>query len=174
MTQQPTSNASSSRLRLGVITGAHGVRGYVKIRSFTQDPANIASYGPLYDDEGHKIVILSITSEKGEVIVARVEGVDTRTGAEALRGTQLYIDRHLLPDLGNEEFYHADLIGLLAQDTEGNEVGMVIGVHNYGASDVLEIETRAGKKMSLPFTHEAVPTIDILKGRVTVLKELMI
>ncbi len=154
---------------LGEIGAAHGIRGEVSIRTFTEDPADIAAYGPLSDKAGKrtfKIAGLRVTAKS---VIARLHGVDDRTAAEKLRNTGLYVKRSQLPDLEPGEYYYEDLAGLAAVDAEGCGLGTVAGVVNYGAGDLVEI-SRPGERETLlvPFTKEAVPTVDLGAGRVTV------
>ncbi len=156
------------RICVGVVAGAHGVRGLVKVKSFTQDPRDLAAYGPLTDEAGGRRLLLEIAGEAKGLLLARVEGVSDRNAAEALKGLRLYVPRSALPDPGEEEYYQADLVGLSAFDGEGAFQGTVKAVQNYGAGDILEIESQEGKLMLLPFTKAAVPEIDIAAGRLVI------
>jgi len=153
------------RLCLGIIVAPHGVRGDVRIRTFTERPEDIASYGPLTDETGGRSFdIRPLTPLKGG-IRARIAGVKDRNAAEALKGTRLYVDRDSLPPVGDDAFYHADLIGLEARDTDGAALGTVQAVFDFGAGDMLEVALK-GRRMPLlvPFTREAVPEIRIGEG----------
>lgn len=162
--------AESDRVRLGEITGAHGVKGEVKIRAYTERPEDICAYGPLSDEAGARLFkILSVRVLKNGVVGARLEGVSDRNAAEALRGTRLYIPRARLPEPGENEWYHSDLIGLRAQDPEGCPLGSVIAVHNFGAGDLLEIRPPGSRKTLLvPFTSDCVPEVNVMSGTVVV------
>ena len=160
---------SSERICVGAITGAFGVAGEVRLKSFCADPTAIADYGPLYTEDGSRSFVVKLTRPVAGGLGARVTGIKTKEEADALRGTELYVDRTRLPSLPDDEFYHSDLIGLQAVDTGGVMLGSVVAVHNHGAGDILEI-TGPGRKTALilPFTLAAVPTVDLAAGRVVV------
>jgi 16S rRNA processing protein RimM len=160
---------SSERICVGAITGAFGVAGEVRLKSFCADPTAIADYGPLYIEDGSRSFVVKLTRPVAGGLGARVKGIKTKEEADALRGTELYVDRTRLPSLPDDEFYHSDLIGLQAVDTGGVMLGSVAAVHNHGAGDILEI-TGPGRKtaLMLPFTLAAVPTVDLAAGRVVV------
>ena len=160
---------SSERICVGAITGAFGVAGEVRLKSFCADPTAIADYGPLYTEDGSRSFVVKLTRPVAGGLGARVTGIKTKEEADALRGTELYVDRARLPSLPDDEFYHSDLIGLQAVDTGGVMLGSVVAVHNHGAGDILEI-TGPGRKtaLMLPFTLAAVPTVDLAAGRVVV------
>lgn len=154
---------------LGEIGAAHGIRGEVSIRTFTEDPADIAAYGALSDKSGKrtfKIANLRVTAKS---VIARLDGVDDRTAAEKLRNTGLYVKRGQLPDLAPGAFYYEDLAGLSAVHPDGSGLGTIAGVVNFGAGDLVEI-ARPGERETLlvPFTKEAVPVVDLDAGRVTI------
>lgn len=154
---------------LGAIAGAHGVRGLVKIKSFTQDPANLTAYGPLADESGERRFEIAVTGQAKGLLVARIAGVEDRDAAQALRGVRLYVARAALPEPKEaEEFYQADLIGLAAEDPQGRPLGKVTAVENYGAGDFLEIQPPEGAPLLVPFTKVVVPLIDLEGGRVVV------
>jgi len=162
--------ANKRRVLLGEITGAHGIKGDVVIRTYTTVPAAIAEYGPLEDATGQRQIRIRVrrVTEKG--IVAGVDGIGDRNSAEALKGTQLYVARKALPETAEQEFYHADLVGLEARDAAGTPIGRVIGVVNYGAGDLIEISRHGQKETELvPFSTAFVPEIDIAAGRLVVL-----
>lgn len=156
------------RVCLGIMVGAHGVRGLVKVKSFTEVPADVAAYGPVSDKSGRRRWTLQITGPapgKQGVVLARVEGVCDRNAAQELHGTELYVERAALPALEEEEtFYHADLIGLRVEDPAGRLLGQVTAVENHGAGDVLEVEQPDGKPLLLAFTKAVVPAVDIAGG----------
>ncbi len=160
---------SSERICVGAITGAVGVAGEVRLKSFCADHTAIAEYGPLYTEDGSRSFVVKLTRPVAGGLGARVTGIKTKEEADALRGTELYVDRTRLPSLPDDEFYHSDLIGLQAVDTGGVMLGSVVAVHNHGAGDILEI-TGPGRKtaLMLPFTLAAVPTVDLAAGRVVV------
>ncbi|MGF1502695.1 MAG: ribosome maturation factor RimM [Paracoccaceae bacterium] len=153
-------------LCIGAIAGAYGVQGEARLKSFCADPAAIASYGPLATEDG-RVFELEITRTLKAGFAARLTGVATREAADALKGTRLYAPRERLPALPDDEFYHADLIGLTAVDTGGTEIGRVRAIFDHGAGDVLEIAGAAGE-VSVPFTREIVPTVDLASGRLVV------
>ena len=158
----------SRRVCLGVIAGAHGVRGQVRIKSFTEDPADLTAYGPLGDEAGTRRFEVTLTGRAKGVLVARVAGVSDREGAEALRGTRLYVARAALPEPEEETYYHADLIGLAVEDRNGRPLGKVSAVLNFGAGDVIEIARPEAASLMVPFTRTAVPVVDVAGGRLVV------
>ena len=153
---------------MGVITGAHGVRGEVRVKSFTAEPDAIARYGPLEDERGGRRFALTLTGAVKGVLIARLDGVADRNAAERLKGTHLYLPREALPPPGPDEYYHADLIGLAAVLRDGAPLGQVRAVHEYGAGDSLEVETPDGGIVMVPFTEAVVPEIDLAAGRLVV------
>jgi 16S rRNA processing protein RimM len=157
-----------ARVCLGAIAGAHGVRGLVKIKSFTQDPANLTAYGPLTDESGQRRFEIAVSGQAKGVLLARIEGVEDRDAAQALRGVRLYVARAVLPEPEAEEFYLADLIGLAVEDPDGRPLGKVATVENYGAGDLLEIARPEDAPLLVPFTKAAVPLVDLEGGRVVV------
>jgi 16S rRNA processing protein RimM len=152
---------------LGRITGPQGIKGEVKLQSFTADPLAIASYGPLDASSGLRLTIKSVKPYKN-MLLARIEGVEDRNGAEALRGVELMIDRDRLPEADDDEIYHADLIGLSAHDTAGHLVGTVVAVLDFGAGELLELKPADGKTILVPFNVETVPEIDLDAGRLVI------
>ena len=161
---------SKGRVLLGVVAAPHGVRGLVRIRSFTDDPMAIASYGALSDEKGTKEYrVEALSSVKGAVL-ARIEGVADRTAAEAVRGLRLYVERDRLPETAEREWYEADLIGLAAFDRDGRDWGKVMAFHDFGAGRTMEVSGGSASRHSvmLPFTDAAVPEIDVEGGKVTV------
>ncbi|HZD26674.1 MAG TPA: ribosome maturation factor RimM [Alphaproteobacteria bacterium] len=158
------------RLLLGEIVAPHGVRGLVRVRSYTEAPGAIADYGPLQDEAGAELRLRVVGPAKAGVL-AVVEGVGDRDGAEALRGTKLYVERAALPPAEEEEdeYYQADLIGLAVRRADGDALGIVRSVQNFGAGDLLEVVLTDGRRtVLLPFTREVVPQIDLEAGVVTV------
>ncbi len=153
---------------VGVITGPHGLQGGVRIKSFTMEPHQVAAYGPVSDTTGSRHFRLTLTGDAKGVVLARIEGVGDRDSAQALAGTELFVDRCALPATVEDEFYYADLIGLTAKRLDGDLYGTVHAVHNFGAGDVLEIERAAGARVMLPFSRESVPEVDLEAGSLTV------
>ena len=158
-------NVQQKRVCLGVVTGAHGVRGALRIKSFTADPADVASYGPVEDESGERRLDLRLVGSAKGVLIARLDGVDDRDRAEGLRGLRLYLPRAALPPPGDDEYYHADLIGLAAALADGTPVGRVRAVHDFGAGDTLEIDRPEGPPLMVPFTRAVVPVVDLAAGR---------
>jgi 16S rRNA processing protein RimM len=158
----------ADRICIGAVGGAFGVRGEVRVKSFTAEPSDLAAYGPVETEDGKQAFTVTLTGQttKG-ALIARLSGVATKEQADALRGVRLYVARDRLPALPDDEFYHADLIGLDVYDTGGALLGRVKSVQNHGASDLLEIQAPGQTAtVLLPFTHEAVPTVDIASGRI--------
>jgi len=153
---------------LGAFAGAHGVRGDVKIRTFTEAEENIAAYGPLSTADGRTFSVRVLRVLKPGLVLARAPEVATREDAEALGGQKLFVDRSALPPAPIGEFYVEDLIGLAAVDEEGATLGRLIAMHNFGAGDILEIEVAAGKTVLVPFTGDAAPAIDVAAGKITI------
>lgn len=158
---------AADRILLGTIGGPHGVRGAVRIKTFTAEPAAIAEYGVLSDKQGRTFEITDCRPDKAGVI-ARIRGIADRNAAEALKGTDLYIDREMLPDPDEDEFYHSDLIGLAAVDKGGRAIGTVKAVLDHGAGELLEIAPPTGRTLLIPFTNAAVPVIDIEAGTIVI------
>jgi 16S rRNA processing protein RimM len=156
---------AEKRVLMGVITGAHGVRGLVRVKSFTAEPADLAAYGPLEDAEGERRFALELAGAIKGVLLARLPGVADRNAAERLKGTRLYLPREALPDPGEEEYYHADLLGIAVVRSDGTVFGRVKAVHDFGAGDSLEIERAEGGIVLVPFTSASVPVVDITAGR---------
>jgi 16S rRNA processing protein RimM len=168
----------AERVLVGAIAAPHGVRGLVKVKSFTADPAGIAAYGPLTDETGRRRVVLRVMSAAGGgagTLICRIDGVADRDAAEALRGLRLYVERAALPAPEEDEYYQADLIGLTAELADGTILGQVVAVQNYGAGDLLEIDRGEGPRpagaprlVDLPFTRAAVPRVDLPGRRLVV------
>jgi len=156
------------RVCVGVIAGAHGVHGVVRIRSFTERAEDIASYGPVTDEAGGRRFALALVGSARGAVLARIEGVTDRNAAEALRGVRLYVDRAALPAPEAGEFYREDLIGLRAELVDGTKVGVVAAVDDYGAGDIIEVARPGQAALLLPFTDAAVPEIDLAGGRIVI------
>lgn len=162
--------AKPIRILLGHIAGAHGIRGEVLIKTYTEAPENVGAYGPLSDESGTRTFSLRSARATPKGVVARLQGVDDRNAAEALKGIALYIERERLPAAADGEFYHADLIGLAAIDGDGKPLGEIVAVQNYGAGDLLEIRLAGSSRTELvPFTDAAVPVVDFAARRVVVI-----
>src|SRR5690606_15853715 len=149
-----------SPILMAVIGAAHGIKGELRVKTFTGDPMALADYGPLYDREGRRFDIADIRPAKG-VVVVRFKQVKDRNAAEALTGTALYVDRSALAETEEGEFYHADLIGLSVQDETARTIGQVSAIHDFGGGDIMEIEYPSGRTVLVPFTRAAVPIVDI-------------
>ncbi len=162
----------SERVLLGRISGAHGLKGEVKIATFTAEPEDVAAYGPLTSEDGtRKFEIASLRNAGGGAVIARLSGVTDRNGAEALRGTALYVERAALPPADEDEYYHSDLAGLTAVSAEGETLGEIVAVYNYGAGDLLELRLAGGRRTELiPFESAHVPKVDLEAGRITIIR----
>lgn len=157
----------TDKVCVGAIAGSFGVRGDVRLKSFCAVPEDIATYGTLTSDDGSASWDVKITRSIKNGFAARLTGVTTKEAADALRGTRLYVARDVLPDLEDDEYYHADLIGLTVVDTGGTELGRVKAVLNHGASDLLEIAVKGARQPTLlPFTQTTVPTVDLTARRI--------
>lgn len=152
---------------IGAVAGAHGVRGNVRIKPFTEVPEDVAAYGPVSDADGARVFDIQLVGEAKGVVVARVTGIADRDAAEALKGLRLYVPREKLPDADEDEFYHADLIGLRVLSEEGDALGTVQAMHDFGAGDLIEIRLEGDRTVLLPFTRAIVPVIDLDAGAVT-------
>lgn len=158
---------SDTRIIVGAIAGAFGVQGEVRIKSFCAEPEDIGTYSPLTSEDGKTTYILGITRAIKNGFAARIDGVETKEEADALKGETLYADRDALPSLPDDEFYHADLIGLTVLDTGGKTLGTVRNVLNHGAGDLLEVQAPGlSATVLLPFTLVNVPTVDLSRGRI--------
>jgi 16S rRNA processing protein RimM len=164
--------AGEQRICIARLGAAHGVRGEVKLWSFTADPARIADYGPFETADGRVVEIEALRPAK-EFFVARLKGVADRNAAERLRNAELFVPRGRLPaPEDSDEFYHADLIGLAVVDAGGAALGSVVALHNFGAGDLIEVRRADSRDtVMLPFTQAAVPEIDVAGGRIVVAAE---
>jgi 16S rRNA processing protein RimM len=150
------------------IGAAHGVRGAVKLWTFTQDPLAVKTYGPLTTKDGARQFEVTHAREAKGHLVATLKGIATREEAERLNGVELYIARDKLPATDENEYYHADLIGLAAVNAANEPLGRVIAIHNFGAGDIIEVAPAHGATMLLPFTNAVVPSVDLAGGRVII------
>ena len=150
------------------IGAAHGVRGAVKLWTFTEDPLAVMRYGPLVTKDGARSFEVATAREAKGHLVATLKGIATREEAERLNGLELYVAREKLPATDENEYYHADLIGLAAVSAANEPLGRVTAIHNFGAGDIIEIAPPHGATMLLPFTNAVVPTVDLANGRVVV------
>jgi 16S rRNA processing protein RimM len=157
------------RICVAQIGAAHGVRGEVKLKSFTADPAAVARYGPLESEDGTLRFEIEAMRPAKDHLVARLSGVRDRDAAERLTNMRLFVPRERLPPPPAEEFYHADLIGLRAESREGAELATIVGIHDFGAGDLLELRPLgASSTVLMPFTATTVPLVDIAGGRVVI------
>lgn len=168
VTDEGKAEGDAAQLCLGVVTGARGIAGLVRIKSFTAAPEAIANYGVLRDEAGTPRFDIELVGASKGVLIARLKGVSDRNAAERLKGQRLYLRRADLPEPEADEFYHADLIGLEARLADGTVLGKVEAVHDFGAGASLEIVDAAGKSVMVPFTLAAVPEIDIEGGRLVI------
>ena len=160
--------AAEPRICVGVITGAQGVRGAVRIKSFTAAPEDVAAYGPVADEAGERSFDLRAVGRAKGVVIATIAGIADRDAAERLKGVRLYVAREKLPAPGEEEYYHADLIGLAAVLKDGTVLGRVRAVHEYGAGDSIEVLRDDGGTVLVPFTRAAVPKVDLAAAIVVI------
>lgn len=162
------------RVCVGVVVGAHGIRGGLRVKPFTEDPAAIAAYGPVEDETGERRFRLKVQGHAKGVVTVTAQGVADRNAAEALKGTRLYVARHRLPAPEEDEFYYSDLIGLAAEAEDGTPLGTVKGVFDFGAGDVFELALPDGRSEMLPFTQAVVPVVDVKAGRLVVVPPAVI
>jgi 16S rRNA processing protein RimM len=160
--------AIAKRVCVGIVTGPHGIGGAVRVKSFTARAEDIAAYGPLADESGKQRLKLRVIGTAKGVMIARISGFEDRNRAETLRGLRLYLPRAALPEPAEEEYYHADLIGLEAVSANGTPIGWVRAIHDFGAGDTLEIERTAAPPVVVPFTRAVVPVIEIEAGRLVI------
>jgi len=160
----------SDRVRVARIGAAHGVRGEVRLWSFTEDPLAIAEYAPLETQDGKRQFEIENLRPAKDFLVARLKGVTDRNAAEALRNVELFVPRERLPDIDEDDtWYYADLVGLSAAAPDGAAIGTVLAVHNFGGGDIIEIQPAVGgKTLLLPFTQAVVPEIDVKGGRIVI------
>lgn len=159
---------ASKLVAMGVIGGAHGIRGEVKLRSFAEDPKDITAYGALTDAQG-KIYKITVTGGTKDALIARVEGVADRNQAELLRNIELFVPRSALPKTASGEYYHEDLAGLAVVTESGEAYGTIAGVHNFGAGPVLVVRRSSGDEDYLPFSRKIFPSIDIEAGKAVII-----
>jgi 16S rRNA processing protein RimM len=158
----------AAQICIARIGAPHGVRGAVKLWTFTEDPLAVKAYGPLVTKDGTRQFEVTHAREAKGHLVATLKGVTSRDEAERLNGIELYIARKKLPATGQDEYYHADLIGLAAVTSANEPLGRVIAIHNFGAGDIIEIAPPRGATMLLPFTNAVVPSVDLAGGRVVI------
>ncbi len=160
---------SSDLICIGAIIGAFGIKGELRVKSFCANPADIDTYGPLTSEDGAKTYDLRVIGPIKGGYACRIKGVQYRDQAEALKAVRLFTSRDNLPSLPDDEYYHADLVGLEVFDTGGQMLGQVTAVHDHGAGDFLEIDGKTLKNsVLLPFTRTAVPTVDLTTKRIII------
>jgi 16S rRNA processing protein RimM len=167
VTSNPAAEAPSGRILVGQVGAAHGIKGEVRVKSFTVPDTALADYGPLATDKGGTLRVERFRPAD-TVLVVKFREVPDRNAAEALNGTRLFVDRAALPEPDEEEFYHADLIGLPVVGADGTAYGHILAVADFGAGDLLEIEPPTGNSVYLPFTKAFVPVVDVRAGRVVI------
>ena len=151
----------SKRICLAKITTAHGIKGQVKLHVYAEDPQSLRDYGPLFTSEtGAAALKIILASQMNKFWLANIEGITDRTAAEKLRGTELWVDRDKLPAPKDGQHYHADLIGLPAQDENGSEIGKIVAVVDFGAGDLLNIQPPGASSFYLPFTNDYVRAVN--------------
>lgn len=157
----------SDLICIGAISGAFGVNGEVRLKSFTAIPQDIATYSPLTSEDGQESFEITLKRPIPNGFAARLSGVSTKEQADALRGLRLFTARDRLPNLPDDEYYHTDLIGMSVYDGGGTLLGTVKDVLNHGAGDLLEVQLpKSSETVFLPFTNDAVPTVDLASGRI--------
>jgi len=166
--RQMNESKTQNYICVAAIAGAFGVKGEVKVKSFTQEPENCLSYGPLLSEDGAVVITPKNSRPIKDGFAVFAEEVSTREEAEALKSTKLYVARESLPEPDEDEFYYADLEGLQVKTTDGKLAGHILGVHEFGAGDMLEIKPKEGASFFHPFTKAATPKVDIKAGRVII------
>tara|TARA_R110002110_G_scaffold56762_1_gene160991 strand:- start:4383 stop:4931 length:549 start_codon:yes stop_codon:yes gene_type:complete len=160
-----------NKVCLGVVTGAHGVRGLVRVKPFTQTPDGVAAYGPVETKDGARVFAIEMRGMTKDLVICHLDGVTDRDVAAALRGTELYVPRARLPQMAADEegWYRADLIGLQAVGADGRDYGRVIAVQDFGAGALLEIApATGGETVLMGFTSDNVGQVDLAGGRIVI------
>jgi 16S rRNA processing protein RimM len=166
---------SDKKICLGKIVGVHGIRGEVKVKSYTELDKDLGSYGDLEDKNSTQKFTLKVTGHSKDLLRVKIKGVDDRNKAETLIGTELYANRDVLPEVQTEDvFYEADLVGLEVLDEQKNKVAKVIGFYNFGAGDILEIKLTNGKTEMLPFNKAYVPDVNLEESYIIVTSTAMV
>lgn len=164
------------RILIGAFAGAHGVRGEAKVKSFTAEPSDIASYGPVASEDGvRRFTLTVLRAVKGDILVVRAPEIRSREDAEALKGVRLYVDRSALPPPAEDEYYVEDLVGMRAETAAGAPAGSVAAVHNFGAGDILELEGAPGVKGTrmIRFHRDTVANVDLDGGVLTLSEDAL-
>jgi 16S rRNA processing protein RimM len=157
-----------SRVCVGRIAGSHGVRGWVRITSYTEQPEDVGAYGPVSDETGERTFELEVMRMAKAQVLARIPGIGDRDAAEALRGLRLFVPRDRLPPPGPDEFYNDDLIGVAVETIDGTALGTVVSVQDFGAGAMLEVGAARGRTVLVPFTRDVVPVIDLPARRLVI------
>ncbi|HWL69179.1 MAG TPA: ribosome maturation factor RimM [Geminicoccus sp.] len=161
-------DAAERMVCVAAVATAHGVRGHLKLKTFTEQPENAAAYGPLHDAKGNRLFRVEIVTVLDNGLIVKAEGITDRNAAERLRGTALYVPRSVLPPPEEDEFYHEDLIGLSAETPDGQKLGEIVSVQDFGAGDILEVRAADGSLRDFPFTKAVVPLVDLAGRRVVI------
>ena len=159
---------SERRVLMGLVLGAHGIKGAVRLLSYASAPEDIASYGPLEDESGGRNFSLTVIGKARGAVLAEIKGIKDRDAATALRGTKLYVRRLALPAPAEGEFYWDDLVGLRAELKGGTALGEVMAVHDYGGGPSLEVKREEGASLLVPFTDRVVPVVDLGAGKLVI------
>ena len=158
---------------VAAVAAAHGVRGALKLKTFTEDPENVGDYGPLLDEAGAELFAVRVIAPAKGGVIALAEGITDREAADALRGLRLYVPRARLPEPEPDSFYYEDLVGLGVVDSDGRNLGQVVAVHDFGAGEVLEYRDGEGREAMLPFTAALIPEVDLERGRLVLAPEAL-
>lgn len=161
-------HADATRVCLGIVVGARGLKGEVRIKSFTAEPEDVAAYGALESEDRQRSYTIKVLGFQNGSVIARIAGIGDRTAADRIKGEKLYVARTALPKTGEGEYYHADLIGLRVERTDGVSVGRVTAVGNYGGGDILDVAAPDGKSTMVPFTASIIDAVDVAAGVVRV------
>jgi len=153
--------SKDNKILMGVISGPHGVKGLVKVRSYTENPKDIFAYGTLYDETLTREFCLTLKGSGKDCFLTAVKGCENRNKAEELKGTKLYVKKESLPELEEETFWHDDLIGMEVKDKAGKLYGKVAAVYNFGAGDILDVKADDAKSVMIPFTKAEVPEVNV-------------
>ena len=158
------------RLHVATVGAPHGVRGDLRVKSFTSDPLALKDYGALQDENGSRaFTVQALRLLKDDICVARFKDVSDRDAAAALTHLRLFALRANMPAIEDGEYFHADLIGLRAVSAAGEAIGLVVAMQNFGAGDMLEIAPAGGgETLLLPFTNAVAPVVDIAGGRIVI------
>ena len=169
MTVTPKSTPTDDQLVcIGVVTGARGLRGELRIKSFTDIPEDVASYGPVCDETGKQTYKIRLTGQSKGVLIARFGGIETRTAADLIKGLKFFVPKGKLKNLEDDEFFFTDLVGLTAELPDGEILGLVKAVEDFGGGPFLEVAGGSYGEVQVPFTKAAVPVVEVANGRVVI------